>query len=67
MEAAAEEVVTVGKNVSRNARPPACTGPPRMPAQIVGYVGPSNVLRFASDQQGIASYRMTMEAAEEQV
>ena len=49
MEAADEEVLTMGKSVSRNARPPAYTGPPRMPAQTVGYAGPSNVLRFASD------------------
>ena len=41
--------------------------PPKTPAQTAGYVGPSNVLRSASDQQGIASYRMSMEAAEEQV
>ena len=67
MEAAEEEVLTVGKSVSGNARPPACTGPPRMPAQTAGYAGPSNVLHFASDQRGIANYRMSVEAAEEEV
>ena len=67
MEAAEEEVLIVGKSASGNARPPACTGPPRMPAQTAGYAGPSNVLRSASDQRGIASYRMSVEAAEEEV
>ena len=67
MEAAVEEVLIVGKSASGNARPPACTEPPRMPAQTVGYAGPSNVLRSASDQRGIASYRMSVEAAEEEV
>ena len=67
MEAAEEEVLTMGKSVSENARPPACTGPPRMPTQTAGYAGPSNVLHSASDQAGIASYRMSVEAAEEEV
>ena len=67
MEAAEEEVLTVGKSVSGNARPPACTRPPRMPAQTAGYAGPSSVLRFASDQRGIANYKMFVEAAEEEV
>ena len=67
MEAAEEEVFTVGESVSGNARPPACTRPPRMSAQTAGYAGPSNVLCPASDQRGIASYRMSVEAAEEEV
>ena len=67
MEAAEEEVLTMGKSVSENARPPACTRPPRMLAQTAGYAGPSNALRVASDQAGIASYRMSVEAAEEEV
>ena len=36
-----------------------------MPAQTAGYVGPFDVLRFASDQRGIGNCKMSMEAAEE--
>ena len=57
----------MGKSVSGNTRPPACTRPPRIPAQTAGYAGPSNVLHSASDQRGIASYRISMEVAEEKV
>ena len=66
VEAAEEEVLTMGKSISGNVRPAACTGPPRRPAQTASYAGPSDVLRFASDQRGIASNRMSVEAAEEE-
>ena len=61
------EVLTMEKSVSGNARPPTCNGSPMMPAQTASYAGPSDVLRFASDQCGISSCRMFVEATEEEV
>ena len=67
MEAAEEEVLSMEENVLGNVRPPAYTRPPKRVAQTAGYAGPSNVLRFTSDQWGIASYRRSVEVAEEEI
>ena len=67
MEAIVEEDLPIGKSISGNVRPPAYTRPPRRPTHTAGYARPSDVLRFGSDQGGIASCRMSMEAAEGEV
>ena len=65
VEADEEEVLSMEENVFGNVRPATCTGSPKKSAQIADRVGPSDVLRFASDKRGIASYRMFVEAGEE--
>ena len=41
------------------------TRPPERPTQIANYVEPSNVLHFGGDHGEIGSWRMPMEAADE--
>ena len=54
------------KNVFGNVGFAACIEPPKRPTHTAGQARPSNVLRFGSDQQGIASCGMSVEAAEEE-
>ena len=52
LKAVEEEIHRMERNVSGNVRPIACTGPPKRLAQTASHARPSNVLRFAIDQQG---------------
>ena len=67
MEVAEEDVLSMEENVFGNLRHVACTGPPKRPAQNVDRAGPSFVQHFGSDQYGIGSYKMFVEAAEGEV
>ena len=66
MEVAKVEVFRMETNDFGSVRPAACIGPPKRPTQTVGHARPSNVLHFASDQQGIGSYRRSLEVAKEE-
>ena len=67
MEAAEEDELTLENSIFGNARPAACIGPPKRPIQTANQAGPSNVLRFGSDQRGIGCCRRSVEAAEEEI
>ena len=55
------------RNNSGNVTTVAYTRPPTRLAQTVGHARPSDVLRFASGQRGISSYKVSVETAEEEV
>ena len=54
-------------NIFGYTRPAACTEPLKRLAQTTDHVGPSNALRFGSDQRGIGSYKRSVDAAMEEV
>ena len=54
-------------SASTTLRHAACTRPPKRSTQIAGHAGPSDVLRFPSDQRGFGNCRMPVELAEEGV
>ena len=66
MEAAKDEELSIEKSIFANVRPAACTGPPKRPVQTTSSAGPFDGLRFASDQRGISSCGMSMEAIVEE-
>ena len=65
VEAAAEKTMRIESNMLRYVGPATCIEPPKRPTHTAGQAEPSNVMRFGSDQWGIANYRMSVEAAEE--
>ena len=65
VEVAAEEIICMQIEMFGNVGPVACIEPRKRATQTAGQAGPANVLRFGSDQQGITSYRMSVEATEE--
>ena len=66
MEVVEDEELTTEKSTTANVRPTTCTRPPKRPAQIENHARPSDVLRFASNQWGISSYGMFVEATMEE-
>ena len=67
VEAGAEEIMCMETNMYENVGSAACIETPKRQTHTAGEVGPSNVLRFGSDQQRIASRGMFVKAAEEEV
>ena len=65
MEIVEEEIVCMETNIFGNVRPIAYSEPPKRLAHTASQVGSSNVLSFVIDQQGISSYRKSMEAAKD--
>ena len=66
VETAEEEVLCMERSIFGNVRPAGYTGPPKTPTRTKDHERPSDVLRFASDYQGISSCKMFVEVAEEE-